>query len=332
MSLRRGLRLQRVIHHFCLTHDDFPPQDLLAAEEWGHLQQLCDGLQPFHDISMRLQGQGKYGHHGSVWEALPALEALLRTAEEGRQRAQFNQGAPPAAGSPEIEEDGPAEGTRHRLNRRPVVGATHTQSQEAVSSGTTELHLALCWQNAWEVLRKYNRKSDDAFGIFAAATLLNPSLRRRFFDYYWVESSESFVEPMLRAVRKYWEDEYVGNQVPSSPPRQYRSLVDLIGVQARQAQRQSSHIDAFNSYINGGDEGYDDWRERSIFDWWNTHFPALRQWAFDTLSVPATSAECERVFSFAKRMVGQDRASLSVERMEMMSCLYHWSDQAVWVT
>lgn len=330
LSLRRGFRLQRVIHNFCLTHDDFPQQDPLSGEEWNHLRQLCECLKPFHDVSMRLQGHGKAGHHGSVWEALPALEALLRSAEQGRQRAQNEREEQLLALNAEPEGGGPAEATRHRSIRRPVVGVAPPPSTETASSCAIDLQVAIRWQNAWEVLQKYNEKSDDSFGIFAAATLLNPSLRRRCFDYYWTESSGRFIEPMLETVRKQWENEYTKHQALSSTPRQYRSLVDLIGMQARQNHPQSSNADAFNSYINGGDESYEDWRERSIFDWWNTHFPTLRQWAFDTLSVPATSAECERIFSFAKRMVGQDRASLSIETMEMMSCLHHWSDNELW--
>ena len=48
----------------------------------------------------------------------------------------------------------------------------------------------------------------------------------------------------------------------------------------------------------------------------------LRQWALDTLSVPAMSAEVERVFSQAKRLLTIDRNRLSNEMVEALSDVY----------
>lgn len=260
---------------------------------------------------MRLQGKGKLGHHGNIWEALPSLEALLRVAEEGRQQAQEPLEAD--------DEAPPAERTRHRRNR-----AFNTQEAQPLSP--IALQIAICWQNAWEVLRKYNKKTDEAFEIFAAATLLNPSFRRGFFDTCWTETSQRFINPMLVNVRKHWEQEYMGNQPPPPPPREYRSIVDAIGLETRQAQAITSNEALFEAYLYAPGEGYDDWRDHSIFEWWNTHFSALRQWAFDTLSVPAMSAECERIFSATRRTITQDRSSLSNEMVEALTCLHHWVD------
>ena len=47
--------------------------------------------------------------------------------------------------------------------------------------------------------------------------------------------------------------------------------------------------------------------------WWMQHkeeFPRLSMMAIDLLSIPAMSTECERVFSQAKLVVGQQRHSL----------------------
>ena len=40
--------------------------------------------------------------------------------------------------------------------------------------------------------------------------------------------------------------------------------------------------------------------------WWNNSreaFPSLHLYAFDTLAIPAMSAECERVFSSTKKLI-----------------------------
>jgi hypothetical protein len=52
--------------------------------------------------------------------------------------------------------------------------------------------------------------------------------------------------------------------------------------------------------------------------------PSIRQWAFDTFACPATSCECERVFSSAKRLITPDRNSLGDELIEALECLKAW--------
>jgi hAT family C-terminal dimerisation region len=43
----------------------------------------------------------------------------------------------------------------------------------------------------------------------------------------------------------------------------------------------------------------------SVFKWWDSQidYSSLRQMAFDFLSIPAMSTECERVFSDTKHIV-----------------------------
>jgi len=46
--------------------------------------------------------------------------------------------------------------------------------------------------------------------------------------------------------------------------------------------------------------------------------------AIDLLSIPAMSAEAERVFSGARRQISWSRASLGEDMIEKMECLKHW--------
>ena len=46
--------------------------------------------------------------------------------------------------------------------------------------------------------------------------------------------------------------------------------------------------------------------------------------AFDLLSIPLMSAECERIFSFTKRFIPSDRNRLKNDVIEAMSCLKYW--------
>lgn len=46
--------------------------------------------------------------------------------------------------------------------------------------------------------------------------------------------------------------------------------------------------------------------------------------AIDIYSIPAISAEPERVFSEAKRTISDQRASLKAETIELLECLKSW--------
>jgi thiazole synthase ThiGH ThiG subunit len=51
----------------------------------------------------------------------------------------------------------------------------------------------------------------------------------------------------------------------------------------------------------------------------------MAQWAYDTLSIPAMSSECERLFSGAKLTITAQRKSLLpniIEAVEMMNSWY----------
>jgi len=66
--------------------------------------------------------------------------------------------------------------------------------------------------------------------------------------------------------------------------------------------------------------------------WWDdakTDFPTLHLWAFDTLAIPAMSAECERVFSSAKKLITPERHRLHEQIIEASECLKNWWDRGL---
>jgi hypothetical protein len=50
----------------------------------------------------------------------------------------------------------------------------------------------------------------------------------------------------------------------------------------------------------------------------------LRQLALDLISIPAMSAEVERVFSQAKRLITTDRNRMNDETIEVLQLLKNW--------
>ena len=66
-------------------------------------------------------------------------------------------------------------------------------------------------------------------------------------------------------------------------------------------------------------------------EWWRANqsiYPKLAQMAFDLLSIPAMSAECERVFSQAKLALGQQQNRMTEDTLEAIQCLKNWNGGA----
>lgn len=67
-------------------------------------------------------------------------------------------------------------------------------------------------------------------------------------------------------------------------------------------------------------------------NWWlqssaQTKYPLLSKLAITLLSIPAMSAEAERVFSCARRTISWDRSRLAPDLIEALECLKYWYRQ-----
>lgn len=304
-AIQRGLRLREAIN-LLLAEENGPPQeDKLDNEDWDELRKIYDGLKPFNAITLRLQGYGKAGSHGVIWEALPALDYLLRKAEAFIRSEGFEPG-----------EDGPIQRTRggRRLT-------THTATQPSP--------IVICYHNAWEVLNKYNCKTDENHEIYAAATLLNPTLRKAFFLDSWTGDAAEYITPMLVRNETLWRTQYMPNSVTTAT-EEYRSDFDAFLDEISGASVQLRPEDAFSRYMNDTRTPRSDWEKEGLFRWWSAcQYSSLRQWAYDVLSVPAMSAELERVFSQAKTAT-TGRYSLAASSLEAELCLKHWVDDGLY--
>ena len=81
----------------------------------------------------------------------------------------------------------------------------------------TRSPLAVVYQNVQEKLKKYYSLTDNAHSIFAAAILLHPSLRKRYFDKYQLGNEAEQKDLMITNIKKTQEDEYK-LYLPPLPP------------------------------------------------------------------------------------------------------------------
>ena len=85
-AITRAIQLQAKISVFSETHRKEMGRFSLLPEDWGVLKWPAQNLEIFWTQTQRLQGKAKLGHHGAIWEALPAMEYLLRHLEELKSR------------------------------------------------------------------------------------------------------------------------------------------------------------------------------------------------------------------------------------------------------
>jgi hypothetical protein len=171
---------------------------------------------------------------------------------------------------------------------------------------------------------EYNNLTDQNHEIYAAATLLNPCLRRAYFERRWTGDAAPYIDKMIERNKSIWESKYMGI-VPNETSEEFLSPLDAF-LSSIQQPTGISH-DEFDAFVNGTPIKYRTWIEQSIFSWWmESPYPGLRQWAFDTLSVPAMSAEMERLFAQARRVITVDRNRLKTENLEVLLCMKHWLD------
>ena len=123
-------------------------------------------------------------------------------------------------------------------------------------------------------------------------------------------------------LKKMWKEEYTNREVPSlamlSTAAAERGSLDMtLSWHSRSAitkgriQRRPA-LDEYERYIHTFTPA-DDKYQFSPLSWWQEHqmkYPNLSQMAFDLLSIPTISAETERSFSSAGKMVSPFRTRL----------------------
>jgi hypothetical protein len=112
---------------------------------------------------------------------------------------------------------------------------------------------------------------------------------------------------------------------PQQEPEIEEDLSAYEAYNKRIYQKSSCH-DEFSRFIEGPTLPIG---ASSALSWWleptqQTSYPSLHRLAITIFSIPAMSAEAERVFSGARRTVSWDRSRLSAQIVEYTECLKHW--------
>lgn len=191
--------------------------------------------------------------------------------------------------------------------------------------------LGLCCQAGWDKLIKYYRKTGESCA-YVGAVVLDPTRKWEFFEK-GVQWRVDWIKDSQAAVQKVWEDEYK-QENPVLPPLKSQSQADgkkenRFKTWSRQHVKVPEVIDEYKRYCKepvmekDPDESFDP-RE-----WWlettqQKVYPHLSKMALDLLSIPAMSAEVERLFSSCKITITDRRNRIGIDAVEAIECLKSW--------
>lgn len=236
---------------------------------------------------MRLEGRGKAGRFGAIYEVIPVFEYLLGEYE-----------------------------TRFKLFE-------HVDYEAA---GAPEDHLAIVLRAAWAKLNEYSTKIDESV-VYYAAVALHPYYKR------YCERSWRDKDAWLRTAKQNFQQLWATYKPASSSPE-------------RRHERSSTAIDDAIFALVGGDSDSDEltdeyeqwsrlepkWTSEQFnkghpVQYWlglRSKYPHLHRLAIDVITIPASSCECERMFSELGDLLEPRRRKIGAQLLAALQCIRAW--------
>ncbi|OWT42446.1 BED zinc finger domain-containing protein [Pochonia chlamydosporia 170] len=180
-----------------------------------------------------------------------------------------------------------------------------------------------CCNSGWAKLDKYYSLTDRS-PVYIAALVLSPQWKWDYIDNNW---PSDWREPCRKQMLDFWTKEYKSTAVtvPTQTSEAGNKVKNSFHKWAQQRKGSSLSQDEYTKYLLAPivPEVTD---PRS---WWleptqRKSYPALSIMALDVLSIPAMSAEPERLFSGTKITITDRRNRMGIESIEATECLKSW--------
>jgi hypothetical protein len=261
----------------------------LNTADWAVITEYIDALEPLKKATERLEGRGKSGRFGAIYEVIPVFEHLLSELEircTQYEHVDFN---------------------------------AHDEAPED--------HLSINLRAAWHKANDYYLKLDDSPAYYAAVCL-HPYYKR-YCKNSWADK-DGWIENNEAAFRQLWS--------------QYKPATPLV---ARYRPRRTSNIDdAIDALANHDDDDDDlyldeleQWRKYEpkwtreqyvsgdVIRYWialASKYPNLSRLAIDILTIPASSCECERLFSELGDLLEPRRRKIGAKLLAALQLIRSW--------
>ena len=321
-------------------YSPLPRADELSSNDWNILARIRDILQPFFYQTLRLQSRASRATHGSIWEALPTLD-FLHNALEVKSKEYSAQPA-----------ETPAEVTTHSKHGAKKSTRKGKKAIQQPTEGCDEVnvaHISNCIDICWFKLRKYYELMDRS-PVYAAAVVLNPEHKWNYFETNWKEhplwiaSAKEAVEELWLTMYKDSADSAAAeagqgvnpglfHATPRKDPSGFNEWVSRSKYKRTVTKQKPDEYQEYLETEHFPDEESEGTTDGSppksvnLCAFWaqeESQHPSLARMAFDVLSIPAMSAECERVFSSTKILLTDRRARMNEDVIEASECLRAW--------
>jgi hypothetical protein len=154
---------------------------------------------------------------------------------------------------------------------------------------------------AWVKLDHYNGLTDST-PVYAVAVVLDPRMKLEYFKRNWKPEWVTDLKPKLRRMYEGYRQENIETDVNPMMDGGNGASVDdsKIDISAWCFGADPNARDDLEEYLAAPLVRMENNKEFDRMQWWVaslTIYPTMARMAFDILSIPAMSVECERVFS-----------------------------------
>jgi hypothetical protein len=242
-------------------------------------------LKPLKAATKRLKGHGKSGRFGAVAEIIPVFDYILNFYE---QRV-----------------------------------ATYNAVNYNAAEDAPEDHLAINLRAAWAKANNYYQKLDRSPAYYAA-TLLHPYYKN-YCEVSWADRPD-WLDAANAQFRALWA-EYNTAPRQGRRPQTISDMDDAIDLLTTPGD-DNNNLDEFERWHRSeprAAKGSD--AANNPIKYWvglRDSYPNLSKLALDVLSIPASSCECERLFSELGDMLEPRRQGLSPELLAGIQCARCW--------
>ena len=262
----------------------------LTAANWAVITEYIAILQPLKLATDRLQGRGKAGRFGALYEVIPLFEMLISDYKT-------------------------------RLLPYESVGYEY--------EGAPEDYIAINLRAALNKATDYYNKLLDSPAYYAAI-ILHPRYMN-YCDRSWGRESHK-LKGLHKKFERIWEPyKPVVATVPTTTIHCTASVLD---------NAINSILDDDDDYNEAEDE-YKEWKKEpkwSAAEYEHSHapnpvqywisrekkYPHLSQFAIDMMTIPASSCECERLFSELGDLLEPKRRKIGSQLVAALQCIKAW--------
>jgi hypothetical protein len=262
----------------------------LSAADWGVMTEYIECLRPLKFATSRLKGRSKGGKFDAIYEIIPVFEYLLNALES------------------------------LALLYAHVDFDTHPEAPED--------HLAINLKAAWRKANTYYEKLDQSLACYAAVCL------HPYYKFYCDNSWQDKIS---------WLD--TANTGFQQLCAEYEPI--LLQIPRRRGPPASSIDESISAFVDadsGGSEAsldeFERWRrhepkwtteqymeEGNPVQYWlklRPKYPNLARLALDIMTIPASSCDCERMFSELSDLLEPKRRAIGSELLAAIQLVRSW--------